>query len=149
MKRSRFTRCSPTPAWTLSAKPSTRCGSIGVSSASACPAGGGRNRAGTDRRFRRPGNRRSKPSASFNPIRPGSISLGLRLRATDRPAYAALVLAAHPRAAAYFAGHEAVSLSVALILAIGGGFFVESLGSYVEYYLLDSRHRDRAAMLRS
>ena len=38
---------------------------------------------------------------------------------------------------------------MALLLAIGGGFLVESLGSYVEYYLLDSRHRDRAAMLRS
>ena len=62
--------------------------------------------------------------------------------------YGALFLAAHPRAAAYFAGHEAVSLSVAVMLAIGGGFLVESLGSYVEYYLLDSRHSDRAAMRR-
>jgi len=73
-------------------------------------------------------------------VAPGALALA---------PYAALVLAAHPRTAAYFAGHEAVSLSVALILAIGGGFLVESLGSYVEYYLLDSRHRDRAAMLRS
>src|SRR4026207_689232 len=89
-------------------------------------------------------------------VAPGALALA---------PYAALVLAAHPRTAAYFAGpeavsrsgglspapraaasfagHEAVSLSVALILAIGGGFLVESLGSYVEYYLLDSRHRDR------
>jgi hypothetical protein len=63
--------------------------------------------------------------------------------------YAALFLAAHPRAASYLAGHEAISLSAGLVLAIGGGFLVESLGSYVEYYLLDRRHADRAAMLRS
>jgi hypothetical protein len=73
-------------------------------------------------------------------VAPGALALA---------PYAALVLAAHPRAAAYFAGHEAVSLSVAVILAIGSGFFVESLGSYVEYYLLDSRHVNRTAMQRS
>jgi hypothetical protein len=63
--------------------------------------------------------------------------------------YTALFLVAHPRAASYLAGHEAVSLSAGLVLAIGGGFLVESVGSYVEYYLLDRRHADRAAMLRS
>ena len=63
--------------------------------------------------------------------------------------YAALFLVAHPRAASYLTGHEAISLTAGLMLAIGGGFLVESLGSYVEYYLLDRRHADRAAMLRS
>ena len=63
--------------------------------------------------------------------------------------YAALFLVAHPRAASYLLGHEAILLTAGLMLAIGGGFLVESLGSYVEYYLLDRRHADRAAMLRS
>jgi hypothetical protein len=63
--------------------------------------------------------------------------------------YAALFLVAHPRAASYLAAHEAIALSAAVVLSIGGGFLVESLGSYVEYYLLDRGHGDRAAMLRS
>jgi hypothetical protein len=63
--------------------------------------------------------------------------------------YVALFLIAHPRAASFLAGHEAISLSAGVVLAIGGGFLVESLGSYIEYYLLDRRHADRAAMLRS
>jgi len=63
--------------------------------------------------------------------------------------YTALFLFAHPRAASYLAGHEAISLSAGVVIAIGGGFLVESLGSYVEYYLLDQRHADRAAMQRS
>jgi hypothetical protein len=63
--------------------------------------------------------------------------------------YAALFVVAHPRAASYLAGHEAIALSAGIVMAIGGGFLVESLGSYVEYYLLDRRHADRAAMQRS
>ena len=42
--------------------------------------------------------------------------------------YAALFLVAHPRAASYLTGHEAISLTAGLMLAIGGGFLVESLG---------------------
>jgi len=73
-------------------------------------------------------------------VAPGSLALA---------PYVALFLIAHPRAASYLAGHEAISLPAGVILAIAGGFLVESLGSYIEYYLLDRRHADRTAMQRS
>jgi hypothetical protein len=63
--------------------------------------------------------------------------------------YVALFLIAHPRVASYLSDHEAISLPASVVLAIAGGFLIESLGSYVEYYLLDGRQADRAAMLRS
>jgi hypothetical protein len=73
-------------------------------------------------------------------VAPGSLALA---------PYVALFLIAHPRAASYLAGHEAISLPAGVILAIAGGFLVESLGSYIEYYLLDRRHADRTALQRS
>ena len=73
-------------------------------------------------------------------VAPGALALA---------PYIALFLIRHPKVASYFAAHEATALTASLVLSIGGGFLVESFGSYVEYYLLDQRHADRASMLRS
>jgi hypothetical protein len=61
--------------------------------------------------------------------------------------YAGLLIAAHPSAAAYLASHEATTLTIGAVLAIASGFLIESVGSYVEYYLIDRRHPNRDAML--
>jgi hypothetical protein len=73
-------------------------------------------------------------------VAPGALALS---------PYIALFVIRHPRVASYLAAHEATALSAGLVLSIGGGFLVESFGSYVEYYLLDQRHADRTSMIRS
>src|SRR6516164_3872904 len=43
--------------------------------------------------------------------------------------------------------HEAIAVSVAILVWVIGGFLVESIGSYVEYYCIDARRSDRDKML--
>jgi hypothetical protein len=46
------------------------------------------------------------------------------------------------------AAHEAQAVMVMVLLTIGGGFLIESMGSYLEFHVLDNLHEDRAAMLK-
>jgi hypothetical protein len=61
--------------------------------------------------------------------------------------FAALCLAKCPPLRAFASAHEATTLIAAVLIAVGTGFLIESLGSYVEYYIIDSRHRDRNQMM--
>ena len=61
--------------------------------------------------------------------------------------YAGLLLMRHRGAAMFLASHEATALSIGAVLSIASGFLIESVGSYVEYYLIDRRHPNRHAML--
>lgn len=48
---------------------------------------------------------------------------------------------------AFVEAKEGVSTAAAVLLVVGLGFLIESIGSYVEYYLIDRRHQDRDAMI--
>ena len=61
--------------------------------------------------------------------------------------YVVLLLTRRPDLAAFLASHEATALLGGVLLSITAGFFVESAGSYIEYYIIDWRHRDRDAMM--
>jgi len=43
--------------------------------------------------------------------------------------------------------NQGAATAVAAVLLVAVGLLVESVGSYVEYYVIDTRHADRAAML--
>ena len=48
----------------------------------------------------------------------------------------------------FVVAHEGVSAALALAVSVGTGFLIESVGSYVEFYVVvDVQHDDRAAML--
>ncbi len=61
--------------------------------------------------------------------------------------YAAYLAAGYPTIGAFAAAHEAQAVTVMVFLTVGGGFLIESLGSYIEFHILDRRHPDRTAML--
>jgi hypothetical protein len=42
---------------------------------------------------------------------------------------------------------ETLATAAGLLVVVGIGFLIESVGSYVEYYMIDRRHADRDAML--
>jgi hypothetical protein len=61
--------------------------------------------------------------------------------------YVAVLFSKKPAVATFLASHEATSLFAGVLVAVGSGFLIESLGSYLEYYWIDSRHSNRADML--
>jgi hypothetical protein len=48
---------------------------------------------------------------------------------------------------AFVAAQEAASTAAGFLVIAASGFLIESIGSYVEYYVIDWRHEDRAGML--
>ena len=61
--------------------------------------------------------------------------------------YLALVWGHPHNLKAFVEAREGVSTAVGVLLLVGSGFLIESVGSYVEYYVIDRFHGDRTAML--
>ena len=61
--------------------------------------------------------------------------------------YVAVLFVRHPAVAEFLANHEATALLAGVLVSVATGFLIESVGSYVEYYIIDRRHEDRDAMM--
>ena len=62
--------------------------------------------------------------------------------------YAWWFLSAHPDLQVFLNNHEAVMVALAILVWTTMGFVVESVGSYVEVYLIDRRRSDSEQLLR-
>jgi hypothetical protein len=63
--------------------------------------------------------------------------------------YAWLVLEALPQFKSYVGGHDGLAALAAVLVSIAIGFVLESLGSFVEFYLIDKRRADHEEMLKT
>src|SRR5437899_1885947 len=67
--------------------------------------------------------------------------------ATALSPYVARLMLLRPQVRSFEINHEAVALAAGVLLVVGAGFLIESIGSYIEYYIIDFRHANRTAML--
>lgn len=62
--------------------------------------------------------------------------------------YVALAWGTPHNLKAFVDANQGVSTAAAALLVVAAGLLVDSIGSYVEYYIIDLQHKNRAAMLK-
>lgn len=71
---------------------------------------------------------------------PGAVASG---------AYIWLAMSSLPETASFLAQRDVLTTVLLIVFWIAVGFFIESVGSYVEVYLIDSRRKDHDKMMKT